>query len=45
MYKNKILSNCRHDYADTDVFMSIAATELGIEDYFASTLSYLLLYI
>ena len=39
-YKNKILSNCRHDYADTDVFMSIAATELGIEDYFVPTLSY-----
>ena len=40
LYKNKILSNCRHDTADTDVFMSIAATELGSEDYYVPTLDY-----
>lgn len=40
MYKNSVLSNCRHDYADTDVFMSIAATELGSENFFVPTLSY-----
>ena len=40
MYKNKILSNCRHEYADTDVFMSIAATELGTELFSVPTLDY-----
>ena len=40
IYKNKILSNCRHEYADTDVFMSIAATELGTEFFSVPTLDY-----
>lgn len=40
VYKNSVLKNCRHDYADTDVFMSIAATELGSEQYHVPTLDY-----
>ena len=40
MYKNKILTNCRHEYADTDVFMSIAATQLGSELFSVPTLEY-----
>ena len=40
VYKNTVLSNCRHNTADTDVFMSIAATELGSEDYFVPTIEY-----
>jgi len=40
LYKNAVLTNCRHDYPDTDVFMSIAATELGSQDYYVPTLDY-----
>tara|TARA_B100001057_G_scaffold321025_1_gene321226 strand:+ start:718 stop:1530 length:813 start_codon:yes stop_codon:yes gene_type:complete len=40
LYKNTILSNCRHDVADTDVFMSIAATELGSEQFYVPTINY-----
>jgi len=40
IYKSSILSNCRHDYADTDVFMSISATELGSNNYYIPTLIY-----
>ena len=40
LYKNNIIKNCRHDVADTDVFMSIVATELGSENYYIPTLDY-----
>lgn len=40
LYKNSVLSNCRHNYPDTDVFMSIAATELGSEQFYIPTLDY-----
>ena len=40
VYKNSVLSNCRHNTPDTDVFMSIAATELGSENYYVPTLDY-----
>lgn len=40
IYKNSILQNCRHDYADTDVFMSIVATELDSNNYFVPSLDY-----
>ena len=40
LYKTSVLSNCRHDAADTDVFMSIAATELGSENFYVPTLDY-----
>ena len=40
LYKNNILKNCRHDVADTDVFMSIVATELDKDNYYIPTLNY-----
>lgn len=40
VYKNSVLSNCRHNTPDTDVLMSIAATELGSENYYVPTLDY-----
>jgi len=40
VYKTSVLSNCRHNTADTDVFMSIAATELGKENYYIPSLNY-----
>lgn len=40
VYKTKILSKCRHDTADTDVFMSIAATELGSENFTLPSFDY-----
>lgn len=40
LYKNRVLSNVRHDTADTDVFMSIAATQLGSEKFYIPTLDY-----
>jgi len=40
IYKSSILKNCRHEYADTDVFMSIVATETGSEDFYVPTLDY-----
>ena len=39
-YKNKVISNCRHDLPDTDVVFSIAATELGSENFSLPTVSY-----
>jgi hypothetical protein len=40
IYKSTVLSNCRHNTADTDVFMSIAATELSSENYYVPSLDY-----
>tara|TARA_Y100001972_G_C7643761_1_gene323443 strand:- start:609 stop:1427 length:819 start_codon:yes stop_codon:yes gene_type:complete len=40
LYKNNILKNCRHDIADTDLFMSIVGTEIGQENFYVPTLDY-----
>ena len=40
IYKDSILKNCRHEFADTDVFMSIVATELGKENFYVPALDY-----
>ena len=40
IYKSSLLKNCRHDKADTDIFMSIVATELGQENFYMPTLDY-----